>query len=115
VADHPPLELSPQQAAHLKRLLEAGFQFLTFEQFGRYPAVEKAGFVALLDLSGDQVKQFGSVGYRVGSGIGVLVERDAGQVFVYKHGSVAATPELLGVYHRVKQELAELLTEPQGA
>jgi hypothetical protein len=115
VADPPPPELSPQQASRLKRLLEAGFQFLTFEQFARYPAVEKAGFVALLDLSAGRVTQFGSVGYRVGSGIGVLVERDAGQAFVHKQESVAATPKLLSDYHRVKQELAELLTEPKGA
>ncbi len=61
-----PPALTPAQVARLESLLKAGFQFVTFEQFARYPAVEKAGFVALLDISGEKVRQFGSVGYHLG-------------------------------------------------
>ena len=104
-----PPSLSPTQVACLESLMKSGFHFVTFEQFARYPAVEKAGFVALLDISGDQVRQFGSVGYHLGSGIGVLIERPGGKAFVWKNASVEATPELLGTYERVKKELAELL------
>jgi hypothetical protein len=106
----PPL-FTPAQAARLEILLNAGFQFITFEQFARYPAVEKAGFVALLDISGEKVRQFGSVGYHLGSGIGVLVECAGGKAFVWKKESVEATPELLATYERVKQELTGLLAE----
>jgi hypothetical protein len=49
------------------------------------------------------------VGYRVGSGIGVLVERVGGKAFVWKDQSVPATPELLTAYEKVKNELAALL------
>jgi hypothetical protein len=103
--------LSPAQVARLESLLKAGFQFVTFEQFARYPAVEKAGFVALLDLSGERVRPFGSVGYHLGNGIGVLVDRPGGKAFVWKGSSTEATPELLATYARVKNELDELLAE----
>jgi hypothetical protein len=73
--------------------------------------VEKAGFVVLLDISGEKVRQFGSVGYHLGSGIGVLVERAGGKAFVWKNETVQATPELLATYQKVKQDLAELLTD----
>jgi hypothetical protein len=106
-----PPALSAAQVARLESLLKADYQFLTFEQFARFPAVEKAGFVALLDVSGEKVRQFGSVGYRVGSGIGVLVERAGGKAFVWKDESVAATPELLAAYDKVKNELDALLLD----
>ncbi len=106
-----PPTLTPAQVARLESLLKAGFQFVTFEQFARYPGVEKAGFVALLDISGEKVRQFGSVGYHMGSGIGVLIERAGGKAFVWKNELVNATPELLAAYEGVKKELAELLTE----
>jgi hypothetical protein len=106
-----PPTLTPAQVARLESLLKAGFQFVTFEQFARYPGVEKAGFVALLDISGVKVRQFGSVGYHMGSGIGVLIERAGGKAFVWKNELVNATPELLAAYEGVKKELAELLTE----
>jgi hypothetical protein len=106
-----PPTLTPSQVARLESLLKAGFQFVTFEQFARYPGLEKAGFVALLDISGERVRQFGSVGYHMGSGIGVLIERASGKAFVWKNELVNATPELLAAYEGVKKELAELLTE----
>jgi hypothetical protein len=106
-----PPALAPAQVARLEVLLNSGFQFVTFEQFARYPGAEKAGFVALLDISGGKVRQFGSVGYHLGSGIGVLIERPGGKAFVWKNESMPATPELLATYEHVKKELAELLTE----
>lgn len=106
-----PPPLTPAQVACLERLLNAGFQFVTFELFARYPAVEKAGFVALLDISAEKPRQFGSMGYHLGNGIGVLIERSGGKSFVWKNESVEATPELLATYEHVKKELAELLTE----
>lgn len=106
-----PASLTPAQLTRLEGLLKAGYQFVTFEQFARYPGIEKAGFVALLDISGENVRQFGVLGYRLGSGIGVLTERAGKQAFVWKSESAEATPELLAVYQTVKQELAELLTE----
>jgi hypothetical protein len=111
VAEYPPSSLAPAQVASLEKLLKAGFQFITFEQFARYPAVEKAGFVALLDISRGRVRQFGNLGYHLGSGVGVLIERAGGKAFVWKTESVPATPELLAAYDRVKRELNDLLVE----
>ncbi len=109
--DFSPPPLNPTQVARLEKLLKAGYQFTSFEQFARYPAVEKAGFVALLDVSGDVVRQFGSVGFHLGNGIGVLVERAGGKAFVWKNQSRDATRELLASYEKVKAELADLLNE----
>ncbi|HXW13129.1 MAG TPA: hypothetical protein VEN79_01350 [Terriglobia bacterium] len=109
--DVTPPSLTPVQVARLESLLKAGFQFVTFEQFARYPGVEKAGFVALLDISGERVRQFGSVGYHLGGGIAVLIERPGGKAFVWKNEFVPATPEILAAYESVKKELDDLLTE----
>jgi hypothetical protein len=99
------------RVARLESLLKAGFQFVAFEQFARYPGVEKSGFVALLDISGDKVRQFGSVGYHLGGGIGMLTERAGRKVFVWKNEMVDATPDLLATYASVKKELDALLAE----
>ena len=104
-----PPPLDPAQVALLEGLLKAGFQFVTFEQFARYPGVEKAGFVACWIFPEGKVRQFGSVGYHIGNGIGVLIEVSGKQTFVWKNESTEATPELLATYARVKKELAELL------
>jgi len=105
----PPPTLSPGQVTCLERLLQAGFQFITFEQFARYPAVEKQGCVALLDVSSGRVRQFGSMGYHLGGGIGVLIERGSGKAFVWKNETREATPELLATFESVRRELTELL------
>jgi hypothetical protein len=106
-----PAPLKSAQVARLEGLLKAGFQFIAFEQFARYPGVEKDGFVALLDISGETVRQFGSVGYHLGSGIGILIERAGAKAFVWKNEVMNATPELLGKYENVKRELDELLLD----
>jgi len=64
-----------------------------------------------LDISRGRVLQFGSVGYHIGGGVGVLIERAGGKAFVWKNESVPATPELLATYESVRRELEELLVE----
>jgi len=107
--DTPPNELSPDQAHTLEALLRAGFRFVTFERYARYPAVEREGFVALLDISGGNVKLFGQVGYHLGEGIAMLVDRGADKAFVWKSESLPATPELLGRYEETKADLRRLM------
>ena len=104
-----PKELNSGQVAVLESLLKAGFRFVTFERFARYLGVEKDGFVALLETGGGKVQLFGQVGYHVGEGIAMLVERAEGKAFVWKGESVAATPELLAGYVRFKVDLRRLL------
>jgi len=105
----PELNLTPTQAATLERFLRAGFTFVTLERYARYLGAEKNGFIALLDATGGGIRPFSQVGYRMGDGIGMLVERGAGKAFVWKEEAVAATTELLINYEQFKEELEKLL------
>jgi hypothetical protein len=101
-------QLTPGQAAVLKRILRAGYRFVRYERFARYLGVEKEGFVALLDTSEGRVSVLGRVGYQLGEGIAVLVQRAEGPAFIWKNETVAATPELLERYEQIKEELSRL-------
>lgn len=109
-----PNELRPGQVAVLESLLKVGFRFVTFERYARYLGVERDGFVALLETGEGKVRLFGQVGYHVGEGIAMLVERGGGKAFVWKSESVAATPELLTAYERFKVDLGRLLHREAG-
>ena len=106
----PDANLTPAQVATLERFIRSGFTFVTMERYARYLGVEKNGFIALLDPSGGKLAVFSQVGYRMGDGIAMLVERGEGKAFVWKEQSVAATPALHEAYNRFKAELDELLT-----
>ncbi len=67
--------------------------------------------ISLLDTSGGTIRIFGQVGYRMGEGIGMLVEQGGGKVFVWHQQSVPASPELLATYDRIREELNELLED----
>lgn len=97
--------------ARLEKLLEAGFRLVRVPRVERYLAAEKNGFVALLDPAGGHWRVFGQVGYRLGEGIGMLIERQGRPVFAWKQQSVDATPELTAAYERFKAEIEKLLSE----
>ncbi len=105
----PSAELTPAQAAVLQKLLRTGFKLVTLERFARYPAAEKDGFIALLELTEGKVRVFGQVGYRMGEGIGVLVDRPQGKAFVWHAQAETASPDLIESYNRIKAELKDLL------
>jgi hypothetical protein len=106
--------LNPTQVAILERFLRAGFRFLTIERYARYLAVEKNGFVALLDPSAGKPALYSQIGYLMGDGIGMLVERPEGKAFVCHEQSVPATAELVARYEQFKTELRELLDPMAG-
>lgn len=110
--ENPPLELIPAQISILQSLLKAGFEFVQVEHVVRYLPVQKNGFVALLDPSAGRLEIFGQAGYRIGEGIGMLVEKTEGKAFVWKGQSVEATPPLLEAFERFKNELKNLLGGP---
>jgi len=103
------LNLTAVQVDILDRLLRAGFRFVTFGRYARYLAVEKAGFVALLDPSGGKVALFSQAGYLMDEGSGMLMAKPEGQAFVYHDHAVPATAKLLHAYEQFKSELHELL------
>lgn len=112
MAEAPPPELNPAQIALLQDLLKAGFEFVTLEHVVRYIPVQKNGFVAVLDPSGGKLEIFGQAGCRIGEGVGMLVERREGKVFVWKNQTVRATPDMLAHFERFKLELAMVLMGP---
>jgi hypothetical protein len=103
-------ELTAGQISTLEKFLRAGFKFMTFERYARYLAVEKDGFVALLEPAGGRFTLFSQVGYRIGEGIGMLVEGATGKAFVWHQESVPASAELLAAYERIRRELSDLLS-----
>src|SRR5690348_16126504 len=103
------MDLTPAQAAVLERFLKARFKFVTLEHVERYLTVEKEGFVALLDPADGRLNLFGQAGYRMGRGIGMLVDGRAGKSFVWKTESMAATPRLVAAYERFKAEVRGIL------
>jgi hypothetical protein len=105
---------TPKQVGILEKLVRAGFTFVTLERYARYLAVEKNGFVALLDPAGGKLALFSQVGYRMGEGIGMLLENPKGKAFVYHQQSIPATEELLTAYDRFKRELSDLLHPMEG-
>jgi hypothetical protein len=109
MVETPSVELNPAQIAILGNLLKAGFEFVPLQHVARYLPVQKNGFIAILDPSAGKLGIFGQVGYRIGEGMGVLVEKKQGKAFVWKTQSVDATPALLEDCERFKQELNELL------
>jgi hypothetical protein len=109
MTDLPSAPLTPGQISTLEKLLHTGFKFVTFEHYARYLAVEKDGFVALLDPAGGKLALFSQAGYLMGEGIGMLVEKPGGKAFVFHQQSVPATPELLAAYEQFKRQLGEIL------
>jgi len=93
----------------LTRLGQAGFQVVPWVHFSRHLAVGRDGFVALLEPTATGLKVFGQVGYRIGDGIGMLVDRGEEKAFVWHTESVTATTELLAAYEQVKAALREAL------
>ncbi len=112
MSENPPLELTPAQIAVLQGLLKAGFEFVQLPHVVRYLPVQKNGFVALLDPSAGKLDILGQPGYRIGDGVGVLVEKKDEKAFVWKAQFVPATPALLQGFERFKEELKALLVGP---
>jgi hypothetical protein len=111
MAEIQPPDFTQAQMNVLDKLLKAGFEFTTLEHITRHLVIEKRGFIALLDPAEGKLKLFGQVGYRVGGGIGMLIEQNARLAFVWKKQAVLATPEHLSEYARVKTELAAILED----
>ncbi len=103
------VDFTPRQIAILQRLVEAGFEIVPVERAESYLGVTQGGFIALVDPSGARLRLYGQAGYRMGEGIGMLVERGGRRVFVRHEQMVDATPELLAAYDQFRSELRAML------
>jgi len=99
--------MDPSQ--QLARLYQAGFDIQTFERFPRAVGVVRDNCIALLETTPEGLKIAATPGWRVGEGIGVLVQQGGRQVFQYKSETVEATPERLETLRRFREELEKLL------
>lgn len=106
------MDLTPSQVERLERLLQSGFRFVTLERFGRLFGVERDGFIVLIDPSDGDLTPFSQAGYRIGDGVGMLVERGEGKAFVWHEQAVLATAELLESYQRFRADVEHAL-KPQ--
>ncbi len=106
-------DLTPDQRSALERLLRAGFRFMTLERVERNLAVERNGFVALLELSAAGIKIFGQAGRLMDQGIGMLVEQSGGKVFQCHGETIEASPEMLAEFARMRGDLERALA-PQA-
>ncbi len=82
---------------------------MTLPHVERYLCVEKGGFVGVLQPAPRGFAVFGQVGYWMGEGMGVLVERQGQKLFVWHQQSVLATLELLAKCNLFRAELQSLL------
>jgi len=94
----------------LERLRDLGFQFMQLPRYDKQVAVERSGFVALLEYTpAGEIRQFSSAGYLLEGQVAMMVERGGGRIFQLKQNEVAATPEMLEQYERFKDDLQSAL------
>ena len=93
----------------LQRLYVAGFELQTFERYPNSVGVLRDGCIALLRATPGGLEMIGAPGWRMGEVLGVLVERDGGQVFQAKSETLEATPERLAALSRFRRDLEQLL------
>lgn len=103
------MDLTDAQVERLEKLLQGGFRFVTLERYERLLGVERDGFVVLIDPSDGNLRVSSQAGYRIGDGIGMLVERDGGKAFVWHDQCVPTTHELLETYQRFRADVESLL------
>jgi hypothetical protein len=97
-------------AEQLQRIYLAGFELQTFDRFPKCIGVARDGCIALLVPSVGGLQVLGTPGWRMGEAIGVLVEKNGGQVFQYKQETLDATPERLERLRRFKEDLNVFLS-----
>ncbi len=108
--DHP-ITRFMDPAEQLQRIYAAGFELQTFDRYPRSVAVIRDNCIALLDVTPEGLKMFGTPGWRMGEVMGVLVEREGRQVFQAKSELVEATPERLELFRRFRADVERVLAE----
>ena len=97
-------------AEQLARLYQAGFEIQKLERFPRGVCVLRGECVAVLEPRPEGLTLIGSAGWRIGEGIGVLLEKDGRQVFQSKGQIIEATAERLRALRQFEADLRRLLS-----
>ena len=107
------LELTPRQMELMERLIAAGFRPLAIPPYESALCMKKGGCAAILaPVPNGGLKLLAPPSYLVKGNLSVKLERDSGDVFVWKKKEVKATPEKLKELELFRRELAELLDMP---
>src|SRR5438552_17061877 len=97
-------------AEQLARLYQAGFEVQKLERFPRGLCVLRGECVAVLEPRPEGLTLIRSAGWRIGEGIGVLVDKDGRQVFQSKDQLIEATAERLRALRQFAADLRRLLS-----
>ena len=97
-------------AEQLARLYQAGFEIQKLQRFPRGVCVLRGECVAVLEPRPEGLTLIGSAGWRIGEGIGVLVEKEGRQVFQSKDQIIEATAERLRAFRQFEADLRRLLS-----
>jgi len=107
------LELTPRQMELMERLIAAGFRPLAIPPYESALCMKKGECAAILaPVPNGGLKLLAPPSYLVEGNLSVRLERDSGEVFVWKKKEVKATPEKLKELESFRRELAELLDMP---
>jgi hypothetical protein len=107
------LELTPRQMELMERLIAAGFRPLAIPPYESALCMKKGECAAILaPVPNGGLKLLAPPSYLVEGNLSVKLERDSGDVFVWKKKEVKATPEKLKELESFRRELAELLDVP---
>src|ERR1700745_1072592 len=98
-------------AEQLHRIYLAGFELETFDRFPKCVGVVRDGCIALLVPGADGLQILGTPGWRLGAGIGGVVEERGRQDIQNKGEYLEATPERLEILRRFREDLRTLLAE----
>jgi hypothetical protein len=97
----------------MEQLIAAGFRPLAIPPYESALCMKKGGCAAILaPVPNGGLKLLAPPSYLVEGNLSVKLERDSGEVFVWKKKEVKATPEKLKELESFRRELAELLDMP---
>ena len=99
----------PDPSEQLQNIYLAGFEVESPERFPGAVGVAKGNCAALLRVTPTGLQMIGAPGWRIGSGLGVLVEKNGKQFFQNKLELIEATAERLAEWRAFRFELENLL------
>jgi hypothetical protein len=106
------VELSPQQIDLLKRLFAAGYRPIAIPPYESALCIHRGECAALLTpVEGAGLRLLSPPTFLVNGNLGVRIKRTGGDVFVWKHSEVEATPERLEELKKFASDLEEILRE----